>query len=123
MADKNTILVVDDEASFRNILGSVLQNAGYKVELASDGDEAIPAVAQKKIDLILLDIQMKRVGGFEVLQHVKEKYPDIKVVMLTGFSEIANAVKAKSMGANAFIGKPYDLHDLLDTIRDVLAEK
>ena len=120
MADKKTILIVDDEASFRNILGSVLQNEGYAVELASDGDEAIPALGRKNFDLMLLDIQMKRVNGFEVLKYSKEKFPNVKIVMLTGFSEMANAVKAKTMGAEAFISKPYDLHDLLETIKSVL---
>jgi DNA-binding NtrC family response regulator len=121
MESTKNIVVVDDEPSFRNILSSILQNEGYSVETASDGDEVIPLVGKKKIDLMLLDIQMKRVGGFEVLEYVKKNKPEIKVIMLTGFSELANAVKSKSMGAEAFISKPYDLIDLLDTIKSVLA--
>jgi len=121
MENKVSILVVDDEASFRNILSSVLQSEGYLVETASDGEEVFPIVDKKKIDLMLLDIQMKKVDGFEVLQYVKKKHPAIKVVMLTGFSEMANAVKARSMGAEGFISKPYDLFNLLETIKSVLA--
>jgi CheY-like chemotaxis protein len=120
MPDSKTILVVDDEAPFRNILNSVLQNEGYQVETASDGDEAIVKIEQRKFDLILLDIHMERVDGFEVLKLVKEKYAETKVIVLTGFSELANAIKAQQMGAEAFISKPYDLIDLLETIQRII---
>jgi DNA-binding NtrC family response regulator len=120
MANKNRILVVDDEAALRTVLSSELHTEGYVVSTASDGDEAIDLLHSHSYDLILLDIKMPRVDGFQVLRHVKEKLPHIKVIMLTGFADLKNAIESKKLGAEDFISKPYDLVDLLATIERVL---
>lgn len=120
MANKNRILVVDDEASLRTVLSSELHTEGYMVSTASDGDEAIDLLQSHSFDLILLDIKMPRVDGFQVLRYVKEKLPHIKVIMLTGFADLKNAIESKKLGAEDFISKPYDLIDLLATIERVL---
>ena len=122
MAEKSRILVVDDEEPLRTILSSELVNAGYDVETASDGDEAIAEVQNKKFDLVLLDIRMPRVDGFEVLKFIKKNYPAVRVIMLTGFADLKNAIESKKNGAEDFISKPYDLVDLLTTIERVLNE-
>jgi len=121
MAIKNRILVVDDEAALRTVLSSELHTEGYLVSTASDGDEAIDLLQSHSYDLILLDIKMPRVDGFQVLRFVKEKLPHIKVIMLTGFADLKNAIESKKLGAEDFISKPYDLIDLLATIERVLA--
>ena len=121
MANKNRILVVDDEAALRTVLSSELHTEGYMVSTASDGDEAIDLLQSHSYDLILLDIKMPRVDGFQVLRYVKEKIPHIKVIMLTGFADLKNAIESKKLGAEDFISKPYDLVDLLATIERVLA--
>jgi DNA-binding NtrC family response regulator len=120
MANKNRILVVDDEAALRTVLSSELHTEGYMVSTASDGDEAIDLLQSHSFDLILLDIKMPRVDGFQVLRYVKEKLPHIKVIMLTGFADLKNAIESKKLGAEDFISKPYDLVDLLATIERVL---
>ncbi len=120
MADKNRILVVDDEAALRNVLSSELHTEGYVVSTASDGDEAIELLQAHSIDLVLLDIKMPRVDGFQVLRYVKEKLPQVKVIMLTGFADLKNAIESKKLGAEDFISKPYDLVDLLTTVERVL---
>ena len=123
MADKSRILVVDDEEALRTVLSSELVSAGYDVATAADGDEAISTVQNKKFDLILLDIKMPRVDGFEVLKFVKRTYgPAVKVIMLTGFADLKNAIESKKHGAEDFVSKPYDLVDLLTTIERVLSE-
>jgi DNA-binding NtrC family response regulator len=122
MATKSHILVVDDEDALRMVLSSELQSSGYEVSTASDGDEAINAVQSKKFDLLLLDIKMPRVDGFEVLKFVKKSYPQVKVIMLTGFADLKNAIESKKLGAEDFVSKPYDLVDLLTTIERVLSE-
>ncbi|HZY10434.1 MAG TPA: response regulator [Bacteroidota bacterium] len=122
MADKSRILVVDDEEALRTVLSSELTGAGYEVSSAADGDEAISIVQNKKFDLILLDIKMPKVDGFEVLKFVKPKYPAIKIIMLTGFADLKNAIESKKHGAEDFVSKPYDLVDLLTTIERVLSE-
>lgn len=122
MADKSRILVVDDEEALRTVLSSELAGAGYEVSSAADGDEAISIVQNKKFDLILLDIKMPKVDGFEVLKFIKPKYPAIKIIMLTGFADLKNAIESKKHGAEDFVSKPYDLVDLLTTIERVLSE-
>jgi DNA-binding NtrC family response regulator len=122
MADKSRILVVDDEEALRTVLSSELKGEGYDVDTASDGDEAISVVQNKKFDLLLLDIKMPKVDGFEVLKFVKKSFPSIKVIMLTGFADLKNAIESKKLGAEDFVSKPYDLVDLLTTIERVLSE-
>lgn len=122
MAEKSRVLVVDDEDALRMVLSSELSSSGYDVGTASDGDEAITVIQNKKFDLILLDIKMPKVDGFEVLKFVKKNFPNVKVIMLTGFADLKNAIESKKHGAEDFVSKPYDLVDLLTTIERVLSE-
>ncbi len=123
MAEKNSILVVDDEDALRTVLSSELESEGYVVATAGDGDEAISILQGKSFDLVLLDIKMPRVDGFEVLRFIKERYPATKVIMLTGFADLKNAIESKKLGAEDFVSKPYDLVDLLTTIERVLTSE
>ena len=123
MANQRNILVVDDEEALRTVLSSELSGEGYHVETASDGDEAIATIQKNSVfDLVLLDIKMPRVDGFEVLKFIKQTTPQIKVIMLTAFADLKNAIESKKLGAEDFISKPYDLVDLLTTIERVLSE-
>lgn len=122
MPEKSKILVVDDEDALRTVLSGELVSEGYDVSTASDGDDAIANLQKESFDLVLLDIKMPRVNGFEVLKFVKEKFPRTKVVMLTGFADLKNAIESKKLGAEDFVSKPYDLVDLLTTIERVLSE-
>jgi DNA-binding NtrC family response regulator len=119
---KNSILVVDDEDALRTVLSGELTNEGYDVKSAADGDEAISEVERSPFDLVLLDIKMPRMNGFEVLKYIKDKHSKTKVVMLTGFADLKNAIESKKLGADDFVSKPYDLVDLLTTIERVLSE-
>ena len=122
MAKKSSILVVDDEDALRTVLSGELASEGYEVQTASDGDEAVTEMGKANFDLVLLDIKMPRMNGFEVLKFIKEKHAKTKVVMLTGFADLKNAIESKKLGADDFVSKPYDLVDLLTTIERVLSE-
>jgi DNA-binding NtrC family response regulator len=122
MLNSRSILVVDDEEALRTVLSSELSGEGYQVDSASDGDEAISTIQSKKFDLVLLDIKMPKVDGFEVLKFIKKNSPEMKVIMLTAFADLKNAIESKKLGAEDFISKPYDLVDLLTTIERVLSE-
>lgn len=122
MSNPRSILVVDDEEALRTVLSSELASEGYQVESAGDGDEAISIIEKKQYDLVLLDIKMPKVDGFEVLKFIKKSFPAIKVIMLTAFADLKNAIESKKLGAEDFISKPYDLVDLLTTIERVLSE-
>jgi DNA-binding NtrC family response regulator len=117
---KNRILVVDDEDALRFVLSAELEGEGYAVLSAADGEEAINILRKETFDIILLDIMMPRVSGFEVLKFVKESQPATKVIMLTGYADLKNAIESKKFGAEDFVSKPYDLVDLLTTIEEVL---
>jgi DNA-binding NtrC family response regulator len=122
MGKKSSVLVVDDEDALRTVLSNELTNEGYDVASAADGDDAVGVLQKNAFDLILLDIKMPRMNGFEVLKFVKENHPSTKVVMLTGFADLKNAIESKKLGADDFVSKPYDLVDLLTTIERVLSE-
>ncbi len=122
MPDKNRILVVDDEEALRTVLSTELTSEGYNVTTAADGNEAIEYVKENDYDLVLLDIKMPNVDGFEVLKFIKGGKPRTKVIMLTGFADLKNAIESKRLGAEDFVSKPYDLVDLLTTIERVLGE-
>jgi CheY-like chemotaxis protein len=120
MPAKNRILVVDDEEALRVVLSAELEGEGYQVTSAADGQDAINILTTKGFDLILLDIKMPNVDGFEVLKFIKDRWPKTKVVMLTGFADLKNAIESKKLGAEDFVSKPYDLVDLLTTVERVL---
>ena len=122
MADKSRILVADDEGSLRNVLSSELSSNGYEVATAADGQEAVSIIEKSPFDLVLLDIKMPKMDGFEVLRYVKKSHPGMKVIMLTGYADLKNAIESKRHGAEDFVSKPYDLVDLLTTIERVLNE-
>ncbi len=122
--DKIKVLIVDDEEALRHVLSGELINEGYLVGTADDGDAAIAMIKQKSFDIVLLDIKMPRVDGFEVLKFIKKDYPATKVIMLPNEkdADLKNAIESKKLGAEDFVSKPYDLVDLLTTIERVLEE-
>ncbi|MBX2989567.1 MAG: response regulator [Bacteroidetes bacterium] len=122
MAEKRKILVVDDEDALRTVLSAELNSEGYDVGTAADGMEALDELRKGAYDLVLLDIKMPNMNGFEVLKVIKEKHTSTKVIMLTGFADLKNAIESKKLGAEDFVSKPYDLVDLLTTIDRVMSE-
>ncbi|MDI6802369.1 MAG: response regulator [Bacteroidota bacterium] len=122
MSEKSKILVVDDEDTLRTVLSQELKGEGYEVETAADGLLALDAIKQNNFDLVLLDIKMPNMDGFEVLKYIKQNHKDLKIIMLTGFADLKNAIESKKLGAEDFVSKPYDLVDLLTTIERVLSE-
>ena len=115
-----TILIVDDEESILKSLGGILEDEGYKPLFAGDGVEAL-SVAQKEVpDLVLLDIWMPRMEGLETLQRLKEIYPGLIVIMMSGHGTIETAVKSTKMGAYDFIEKPLSLEKVVLTVKNAL---
>ena len=115
---KNKILVVDDEEVIRNILNEILTEAGYNVELASGGQEAIEKIKTKHFTVVITDIRMPDVDGLQVLRETKNINPDIEVVMLTGYSEAENIIQSLRDGAMDYLKKPVnDLGEIILTVR------
>lgn len=119
---KNRIMVVDDEASIRHSLSDILTDEGYEVIVASDGHEALQRLSYTIADMILLDIWMPGMDGIEVLKEIKTRWPDIKVIVISGHGSIETAVKATKLGAFDYIEKPLSLEGVLLAVRKALAE-
>lgn len=112
MKDDIEILVIDDESEARQTIVEMLTMAGFSAASVSNGAEALEYLRQNQIDLVICDVIMPEMDGFAVLKGIKVDFPDIKVVLITGSGD-ANAVrKAFLMGADEFITKPFDAHQL-----------
>ncbi|MFV0436319.1 MAG: S16 family serine protease [Desulfopila sp.] len=117
---QQSILLVDDEDIARNNMRYVLIKDGYHCHSAANGLEALEILAREDIDLIVSDLKMERMDGLELLAAVNRKYPEIPVIMVTGFASVHTAVEAMRSGAAYYLGKPVNLDELKKTIREVL---
>ncbi len=120
---KFTILVADDERNIREGLAEALRLEGYEVALAADGEEALKAVEEGRIDLVVTDLRMPKVSGNEVLKRVAGSYPGMPVIVLTGHGTIEDAVDSMRVGAFDFITKPVNLDHLSMLIRRALESR
>jgi two-component system nitrogen regulation response regulator NtrX len=115
-----TILVVDDEASILRSVEGILSDEGFEVVSAGSGTEALEKIDQLIPDLVLLDIWMPGMDGIETLVKIKEAYPYLQVVIMSGHGNIETAVKATKLGAYDFIEKPLSMEKLLHSVRKAL---
>jgi two-component system response regulator HydG len=105
-----TILVVDDEAEVRSLLGQCLAQAGFAVATAGDGEEARARMRSDRPAAVLLDLTMPRLGGLEALPEMKRIAPDTPVIIIcTAHADVATAVSALRLGAYDYLTKPFDL--------------
>ena len=118
-----SILAVDDDESFLETLKDILEQEEYYVETATDGVAAINVLQAVPFDVILLDLNMPKASGIDVLKFVKEQSIDTEVIMLTGFGEVKTAVECMSLGAYYYVTKPYPANELLLLIDRALERK
>jgi len=109
---RKAILVVDDEKEMCELVKDFLGGAGYEVETAQDGREALEAVRQKDLDAVITDLRMPDMDGMELLAAVKAERPDVPVIMVTAFGSIDRAIEAMRAGAFYFVTKPFKLREL-----------
>lgn len=112
------ILIVEDEEAIANLIRMNLVKAGYQCEMASDGEEAANAIQERTFDLILLDIMLPKLNGYEVLEYAKTV--DTPVIFLTAMGETQQKVKGLKMGAEDYIAKPFEIPELLARVETVL---
>ena len=117
------ILIVDDEEIVIRSCLRILSDDCYVVDSALDGWEALRKVDETAYDIIVLDIMMPKIDGLEVLQHVKERYPDTDVIMVTGLSQIQTAVKSMKLGAFDYLSKPFDPDELKHVVERALERR
>lgn len=119
--DVDRILVVDDIADNTFLLQTILESEGYQVEIASSGMAALELIEAAPPDLVLLDVMMPEMNGFEVTQRIRQNaaLPFIPILLITGYTE-PSAADGFDVGADGFIRKPIDFDELLGRIRKIL---
>ncbi len=109
-----SILLVDDEVNILSSISWVLTKNNFEVTTAADGKEAIDLLQANRYDLVITDLVMGKVDGIAVLQKAKTLYPDIGVIVLTGYGNVRSAVETLKLGADDYLQKPCDFEDLLN---------
>ncbi|MGB6744583.1 MAG: response regulator, partial [Terracidiphilus sp.] len=115
------ILVIDDEAGIRESLEVLLSLEGYAVTMAADGAEGLRQLEVDNFDLVLLDLALPGQSGIELLPKIKERQPELPVIMITAYGTVDNVVEAVRAGAENFVQKPWDNEKLLADIRSAIA--
>ena len=117
------ILVVEDQEDNRQILRDLLGNAGYELTEAENGEEAIAAIDRRRPDLILMDIQLPLMDGYEATRRIRTN-PDLKsvpIIAVTSYALSGDEAKALAAGCDGYVTKPYSPRDLLAKVRTYLA--
>jgi len=117
------ILVVDDDESVRKVLSLILEEEGYVVDTAENGKEAIEKSESKCYNLALIDIRLPDMKGTKLLTAMKETTPKMAKIIITGYPTLKNAIETVNKGADAYILKPFNMDNILETIKEQLKKQ
>ena len=124
MSETAKILVIDDDESIRLVLKTILEDEGYNVDTAKNGNEAIRKTNENFYNLALIDIKLPDMEGTKLLTAMKETTPPMVKIMVTGFPTVQNAIEAVNKGADGYVTKPIDdMDDLLNKIKEHLKKQ
>jgi DNA-binding NtrC family response regulator len=113
MAKKGSVLICDDEEIMRDVLETILTTAGYRVELAKKGEEALEMYSQRPSDVVLMDVSMPGIGGLTALEEMLKVDPDAVIIMITAYATFDTAISAWEKGAHGVIRKPFQNDQIL----------
>lgn len=122
MISSKEILVVDDSQDLTHVIADFLSMHGYQVHTAHDGYDALECMGNEHIGIVVSDIHMPRMDGFTLMGEIRSRYPQVPIVLITGFSVSEAKKMAFEKGANAFVAKPFKLRDLKTVIESVSRE-
>lgn len=117
------ILVVDDEANIRLTLQALLSRAGYQVDIAASGEEALEQLAQRSFDLLLVDLKMPGIDGMQVVAATRERAPDAVIIVLTGHGSLETAVESLRQGVFDYLLKTTDPTQVVERVKAGLADR
>jgi len=117
------VLVVEDDPDIRKILDMFLSEKGFRVKVAESGPRALEMLAEEPIDLILSDVRMPGMSGLDLLRHLKERDPEIQLVLMSAYSSVKDAVEAIQLGAADYVEKPIDFRRLDRVLQTVLEKR
>lgn len=115
-APKGRVLIVEDETTLRHAYARMLEDWGFSVKQAGDGEQAIEALATRAYDVILSDIAMPEMDGIQLLRELRRRDLDVPVILITGYPTVTAAVEAVEYGALQFLAKPIDAKVLVDAV-------
>jgi DNA-binding NtrC family response regulator len=118
-----SVLLVDDEEQFLDVLSQRLKTRGLKVDTVTSGEDALTQVEDHNFDAIIVDLAMPGIDGIETLKRIKEKRPDLEIIMLTGHATVKSGIEAMKLGADDFLEKPVDLNVLLEKIGEAKSKR
>ncbi len=119
MADARSVLIVDDDADIRSLLKDLLTDEGYGVKLAASGEAALAEVEKRVPDLVMMDVKLPDQDGLAVLKQLKRAHGELEVIVMTAFGGSSTAIRAMEHGAYDYVTKPFEVDDLLATLRRV----
>jgi len=122
MTTPQVILIVDDEEGLREGLGRILEDEGYAVLAAENGEQALEILQHAHIDLVLTDMRMPGMDGIELLKKIHERHGNIGVIILTGYGQIETYIEAMNFGAIEYVSKPFKVNELKFIVNKVLNE-
>jgi DNA-binding NtrC family response regulator len=111
--EKFAILLVDDKEEFVSVLSNRLLLHGMEVHTATKGEDALAMLEEKRTDVVVLDVVMPGMGGLETLRRIKETYPHIQVILLTGHASTKEGMEGMRLGAFDYLMKPVDIEELI----------
>ncbi len=120
-----SVLVVDDEPGMREMVKQLLLNEGYHVLEASNGKHAMEFLKNESPELVITDIIMEEMDGVEIIMEIRENYPDVKIIAMSGGSKISSEdylESASDLGADRIFNKPFALSDMLSAIKELIEE-
>ncbi|MFO8184676.1 MAG: response regulator [Candidatus Aegiribacteria sp.] len=119
MMEDKRILIIDDEKNIRLTLSHAIEPMGFSVDSAVNGEEGLEKIAENDYDIILLDLKMPGMDGLEVLRRLREISEGVRVIIITAYGTIENAVEAMKQGAVDYIQKPFSPKEIRDIISDI----
>ncbi len=120
MKKQARIIIVDDDENIRTTMKTILEDEGYCVDLATNGNEAIEMTQETAYNIALLDIRLPDMEGVELLKRIKNIVPRTRKIMVTGFPSMQNAISALNKNADAYLVKPVDVEKLLNIVKTQL---
>ena len=117
------VLVVDDNRDLGELTSEILEERGFKVNIAYDGESALARIKQELYDLMILDYKLPRMSGLTVLERTLRIRPNLKTIMISAFGDDSTRTRAKELGAYAFLDKPFNIDRLKRTVKRALIEQ
>lgn len=119
--NKIDILIVEDDNALSEALVDTLSHQGFKIKRAKNGLEALSVLEKYQARLVVSDVQMEQMDGFELLGKLKTRFPNLPVLIMTAHASVDNAVKAMQLGANDYLTKPFEMDDVLKKVDESIA--